>query len=436
MRRRRVVVTGLGVVAPNGHGLAAFARALHQGRSGLSRQEQLAPLNFACQVAGVPADVDGLRERYFAPDDRLAMNSAMTFANVAALDAWRDAGLPPPGEHRDPDTGAIIGSGLGGADTVGEKIVPMTNAGKVRRMGSTMIEQAMASCVSAKTAGLLALGNQVTTNSSACTTGAEAVVMAAERIGAGLAERMLAGGAESTSHFVWAGFDAMRVLNRAHNDQPERASRPLSASAGGFIPAAGAGVLLLESLESAEGRGARIYAEVLGGVINCGGHRDGGSMTAPNAGAVQDCIRTAVRDAGIVPGDIDAINGHLTGTFADPLEVKNWSRALELAPERMPLVNATKSMIGHGLGAAGSMELVGVVLQLHHGFVHGSINCEDLHPELAAFEARIPRVSVEPERLDIFAKASFGFGDVNACVVLRRWPATERVALPKESQDG
>jgi 3-oxoacyl-(acyl-carrier-protein) synthase len=297
----------------------------------------------------------------------------------------------------------------------------MTNAGKVRRMGSTMVEQSMASCVSAKTAGLLGLGNQVTTNSSACTTGTESVLMAAERIRHGLAQRMLAGGAEGTSVYVWSGFDAMRVLDKGHNEEPARASRPLSASAGGFVPGSGAGVLMLESLESAEARGARIYAELLGGAVNCGGHRGGGSMTAPSPEAVQDCVRMAVLDAGVSPRDIDAINGHLTGTFADPLEVENWSRALERPAGDFPLINATKSLIGHGLGAAGGLELAGVVLQLAGGFVHGSANCEDLHPRLEAYGASIPRRTVTPARLEVFAKASFGFGDVNGCVILRRW---------------
>ena len=133
----------------------------------------------------------------------------------------------------------------------GEKLVPMTDAGKVRRLGSTMVEQVMGSGISARVSGLLALGNQVTSNSSACSTGTEAIVDGAARIRQGLAERMLCGGSEGASQYSWAGFDAMRVLSRRFNDEPERASRPMSASAAGFVPGAGAGVLHLESLESA-----------------------------------------------------------------------------------------------------------------------------------------------------------------------------------------
>jgi 3-oxoacyl-(acyl-carrier-protein) synthase len=421
--RNRVVVTGLGILAPNGHGIEAYEQALRRGVSGIRHIARLAELGFACQVGGVPEGTDELKARYFSEDDLLAMNQNMVFANIAALDCWRDAGLPEPaGQERDRHTGAIIGTGLAGPDTLCDRVAPTVNAGKVRRLGSTMVEQVMASAVSAKTAGLLGLGNQVTTNSSACTTGCEAVVMAAERIRHGLAKRILAGGSEGASPYVWGAFDAMRVLDRNHNDAAERASRPLSASAGGFVPGSGAGLLMLESLDSARARGARVYAEVLGGAINCGGHRGGGSMTAPNPQAVQECIRMALSDAGVAPRAIDAVNGHLTGTFADPLEVQNWAHALERPPEDFPWINATKSLIGHGLGAAGGMELVAVVLQLARRFIHGSANCDDLHDQIAAFAARVPHQTVVPDRLDVIAKASFGFGDVNACVIVKRWP--------------
>src|SRR5262249_18015983 len=158
------------------------------------------------------------------------------------------------------------------------------------------------------------------------------------------------------------------------------------------------------------------YAEVLGGFVNCGGHRQGGSMTAPNSQAVRECVRGAITAAGIAPSQIDAVNGHLTGTFADPVEVTNWAAALDRRPDTFPCINSTKSLLGHGLGAAGGLECVAVALQLHHGFVHGSLNCEDLHPQLADFAASVPHGTIEPRRLRIIAKSSFGFGDVNGCV--------------------
>jgi 3-oxoacyl-(acyl-carrier-protein) synthase len=279
----------------------------------------------------------------------------------------------------------------------------------------------MSSGNTARLAGLLALGNQVTTNSSACNTGTEAVVDAFVRIRAGRAERMLAGGSEGHSKYIWAGFDAMKVLCRTHNDRPTEASRPMSASAAGFVPGSGSGILMLESLESAKKRGARIYAEVLGGMVNCGGHRQGGSMTAPNPVSVQRCIRGAVRMAGIQPREIDLINGHLTATFADPHEVENWRAALEVSPAELPLIQSTKSLIGHALGAAGGIECVASVLQIGKGFAHGSLNSEDLHPELAAFAERVVHQTRELPDLSIVAKASFGFGDVNGCLIFQKY---------------
>jgi 3-oxoacyl-(acyl-carrier-protein) synthase len=419
-----VVVTGLGVVAPNAVGAAEFTRALREGKSGISFQPRLAELGFGCRVGGVPPGIPEIAERYFDEEQRFSMDANITYAAIAAIDAWTDGGLTRPDPKSDSvdwASGAIIGTGLSGMDPIAEKLVPGTNAGRVTRLGSSMVEQIMASGNSARIGGLLALGNQVSTNSAACATGTEAVVAGFLRIRHGLADRMLAGGSESHSPYVWAGFDAMRVLNRSHNDAPERASRPLSASAAGFVPGSGAGILLLESLESAVDRGARIYAEVTGAAVNCGGHRQGGSMTAPNPNAVQRCVRDALRMAGLSPRDVDAINGHLTATRADPLEVANWARALELRPQEMPWLQATKSLIGHTLAAAGGIESAACVLELFHGFLHPTRNCEDVHPDIERYERSIVRELREPERLRTIAKASFGFGDVNACVIFQKW---------------
>ena len=421
---RRVVITGMGVVAPNGVGLEAYDRALRAGEAGTRHNEAMEESKFACTVAAVPQGVDEVAERYFDEEQLMAMNSSHRFGCIAAVDAWTDAGFEVPAlddEHVDWDAGAVIGTGIGGLDTVGEKLVPLVDAGRVRRLGSTLVEQVMASGVSARVSGLLALGNQVTTNSSACSTGSEAIFEGMHRIRSGLADRMLCGGTEGASHYIWSGFDSMRVLCRTHNDRPAEASRPMSASAGGFVAGSGAAILLLESLGSAVGRGARIYAEVLGGAVNCGGHRNGGSMTAPNPISVQRCIREAVEDAGIRPAEIDLVNGHLTATGADPREVKNWSIALGRGPEDFPLINSTKSMIGHGLGAAGALESVACLLMLRDGYVHPSINCEDVHPEIEPFAASIPHEARELPELSTVIKSGFGFGDVNACLVFRKW---------------
>ena len=420
----RVVVTGLGVVAPNANGVADFELALRKGQSGVRANEDMAEAGFASRVAGVPQGVDEIAESYFEEDMLRAMNLSHRYVSIAAVDAWKDAGFEVPSSDDDAvnwETGAVLGTGIGGMDTIATKIVPLTDAGKVRRLGSTAVEQVMASGISARVSGLLALGNLVTTNSSACSTGSEAIAIGAERIRRGLATRMLCGGSEGASHHIWAGFDAMRVLCRTSNDAPERASRPMSASAAGFVVASGAGVLLLESLDSAQQRGARIHAELLGSATNCGGHRGGGSMTAPNPESVRRCIAQALEDADIGPADVGAINGHLTATGADSREVASWATALGAAPGALPPITSTKSMIGHALGAAGAIESIASVLMLERGFVHASINCEDVHPEIEAHAGSIPHETREVPNLDVVIKAGFGFGDVNACLVFRKW---------------
>ncbi|MBW7857968.1 MAG: beta-ketoacyl-[acyl-carrier-protein] synthase family protein [Leptonema sp. (in: Bacteria)] len=422
---RRVVVTGVGVITSNGHGKQEFSNSLRAGKSGIRFRQELTDLNFSCQVGGW-IDHDILMQKaskYFTEENLLAMNEIMILAGIASIDAWNDAGFEVTDvkdDHVNWDAGCIVGLGLSGIETIAEKVIPKIDQGKVKRLGSTMVEQIMASSVSAKIGGLLALGNQSSTNSSACNTGTEAIIMGYDRIRHGDADRMVVGGAESSSKYVWGSFDAMKVLSAKYNDTAEKASRPMSASNAGFVPGSGSGILLLESLESAQKRGAKIYAEVLGAHLNCGGHRNGGSMTFPNPESVQMAIKEAVRKSGIQPSDIDAINGHLTATMADPIEVNNWYQALGLPIDKFPKIQSTKSMIGHCLGAAGSIESAAVMYQLEQGFLHKSVNCEDLHEKIQPFEKSVLQETIE-KPVQIMAKASFGFGDVNGCVIYKKW---------------
>ncbi len=422
--RKRVVVTGMGVAAPNAHGVENFEQALREGRSGIRFIPQLEELKFGCQIAGVPQDFDEIRKRYFDHEKLLSINDNIGYASVSAVDAWRDAGfsLPESGDETvDWDTGVIAGSGIGGMDTIALSVVPTVNEGRVRRLGSRVVEQVMNSGTSARIGGLIGAGNKVTSNSSACSTGNEAVIDALWRIRTGQAKRMIAGGSEGASPYIWGGFDAMRVIARKFNDKPAAGSRPMSASACGFVPGSGGAMLVLEDLETALARGVRIYAEIIGGYVNSGGQRMGGSMTAPNPTGVQKCIRGALSDAGIDPSVVDAINGHLTATYADPHEVKNWAAALERTPENFPYINSTKSLVGHCLGAAGAVECVASVLQIYRGFLHPSINCEDVHPEIAEFAPKIPQTCINVPELKYLAKAGFGFGDVNSCIIFKKW---------------
>lgn len=419
----RVVITGLGIVAPNGVGLDAFTHAIKNGISGIKHDAELERLQFSCQISGKPEISTELAFQYFTELELRNFNSTgILYGVIAALDAWKDAGLSiEQNENPDWDSGTIFGTGTSGIEKFRESIYKIDDF-QTRKLGSTAVAQTMNSGVSAYIGGKLGLGNQVTTNSSACTTGTESILMAYERIKSGQAKRIIAGSTSDSGPYIWGGFDAMRVCTFKHNDTPEKGSRPMSASASGFVPGSGAGALIIEDLETALNRGAKIYAEILGGNINSGGQRGEGTMTAPNSVAVQKCIVDAMDNAGISANEIDAINGHLTATSKDSLEIKNWCEALNRKGTDFPFINSLKSMVGHCLSAAGSVESVASVLQIHHGFIFPNSNCEDLNPEITALinESKIPQNLIQKE-ITIVAKASFGFGDVNGCVIFKKY---------------
>lgn len=420
---KRVVITGLGIVAPNGVGLDAFTNAIKNRISGIKHDSELERLQFSCQIAGKPEISTEFSLQYFSELELRNFNSSgILYGVIAGIDAWKDAGLSMTiNDEPDWDSGTIFGTGTSGIDKFRESIYKIDDF-QTRKLGSTAVAQTMNSGVSAYIGGKLGLGNQVTTNSSACTTGTESILMAYERIKSGQAKRILAGSTSDSGPYIWGGFDAMKVCTFKHNETPEKGSRPMSASASGFVPGSGAGALLLEDLETALDRGATIYAEVLGGNINSGGQRGLGTMTAPNPVAVQKCIKSAIANSGITANEIDAINGHLTATSKDSLEIQNWSVALDRKGIDFPYINSLKSMVGHCLSAAGSIESVASILQLHHGFIFPNINCEDLHPEITNMidSSRISQQFIEKE-LNIIAKASFGFGDVNGCVIFKKY---------------
>ncbi|GGD93535.1 beta-ketoacyl-[acyl-carrier-protein] synthase family protein [Planktosalinus lacus] len=417
----RVVVTGLGVVAPNAIGKVAFTNAIQKGTSGIRFIEELKTLNFSCQLGGMPQVSEELKNKYFTELELKNFNSeGILYAVIAGMDAWKDAGLNVEHNAVDHSSGTVFGSGNLGVAKFRESIHKI-DTGNVRRLGSTSVQQTMSSGASAYLSGKLGLGNMVTSNSSACTTGAEAIILAYERIVAGKASRMLAGSTSDGGPYVWGGFDALRILPHNFNDRPKEASQPLSATASGFVPGCGAGAMVLETLESALSRNAPIYAEIAGVALNSGGQQNGGSMTAPNSIAVQACIKEALIDAGITGKEIDAINGHLTATAKDPEEVLNWSKALDRSGADFPYINSLKGMTGHCLSASGSIEAVAIVLQLKEGFIFPNINCEKIHPDILNIVAadRIPRKRIE-KTLKYVMKASFGFGDVNACIIFKR----------------
>lgn len=411
------------MVAPNATGKDAFEAALRQLKSGISFFPELKELNLGCQIGGNPVVTDEHKQAHL-PEILIKMldNYGVIYGCLSGLEAWKDAGFAVDSEKYDPDFGIIYGAGALSMDEFIGARFDLINAGHVRKLGTKTITQAMNSGVSAYLNGMLGAGNRVMSNSSACSTGTEAVIMGYELIKSGKANRMLCGSSEGRGKYIWGAFDSMRVLCRDSNDNPTFGSRPMSSTSSGFVPGAGGGALMLEDLDSALARNARIYAEILGGDVNSGGQRMGGSMTAPNSVAVQACIKAAIADAGIEASSIDLISGHLTSTMADPIELNNWKVALGVSDADFPFVNATKSLIGHCIAGAGSIELVGCALQLQGNFVHGSLNTEEIHPEIKKIipADKIPSSTIETE-LNTIAKANFGFGDVNSCIILRKF---------------
>jgi 3-oxoacyl-[acyl-carrier-protein] synthase I len=421
---RRVVVTGMGVVAPNAIGLNSFSQALRELKSGIKEIEELKRLGFACTLGGIPEVTDELKKKYFNDLTlKFLTSTAVTYAGIAGVDAWLDAGLELKDKNEEPywNAGAIFGTGIAGVEPLHEAFNRVDDF-RVRRLGSRVVEQSMGSAPSAYLAGLIGLGNKVTSNSSACATGTEAILDAYEFIKAGRADIMLSGSSDCDGPYIWGGFDAMWVTNRKMNDNPEGASRPMSLSAAGFVPGSGSGALVLEDLEHAQKRGARIYAEILGGATNNGGQRQGGTMTFPNNFGIRKCISDAMDNAHVKPQEIDLICGHLTATMGDPGEIKNWSEVLGLKGNDFPYINTAKSMIGHCLAAAGSIEVVAAILQMRDGFIHGNKNSEDFHPDIEAIIHRdkAPLNTIE-KQVKVVAKSSFGFGDVNAVLFFSKF---------------
>src|ERR1700744_4583291 len=420
--KRRVVVTGLGVVAPNGVGIPAFLNAIQKGISGIKFVPLYEELQMSCQVAGQPAfEWDSLKKYISEVTFHGLKGTNIGYGITAAMDAWTDSGMPFDTDEPRWETGCVFGNST--PDTPAMKnVISRVDNKEAKKLGSRVVEQTMNSGVTSYISGRLGLGNKVITNSSACATGTQAILMGYEYIKHGYAKRMVVGSSEHVDTYVFGTFDSMRVLSRKFNDRPEQASRPMSATAGGFVPGSGAGALILEDLEFALARNATIYAEVLGGSSNSGGQRGGGSMTAANSVGVARCIQEAIDNSGIRPNDIDLLSGHLTATIADKQEIHNWSKVLGRSGKDFPLTNSLKSMVGHSLSAAGSIESVACVLQILHQFVHPNINLEDPNPEIINMVSidSLPTTMIKKE-INVVAKANFGFGDVNSCLIFSKF---------------
>jgi len=404
---RRVVVTGMGIVASIGNSTQEVLASLREAKSGISRAEKYAELGFRSQVHGAPSlDADAIV-------DRRAMRflgGGAAWNHVAMEQAVRDAGLEPS-EISNEMTGLIMGSGgpstraiVDAADTARSK--------SPKRVGPFAVPKAMSSTASATLATWFKIKGVSYSISSACATSNHCIGNATELIQMRKQDVIFAGGCEELDWTLSVLFYAMGAMSSGFNETPEKASRAFDRDRDGFVIAGGAGVLILEELEHAKARGARIYAEVAG----YGATSDGFDMVAPSGEGAARCMRMALRDVKI---PIDYINPHATST---PIgDLKEIEAIREVFGERCPAIAATKSLTGHSLGAAGAQEAIYCILMMNNGFICESANIETLDP--AFDDMPIVRNRRDDVKLGCVLSNSFGFGGTNACVVLKRLDA-------------
>jgi 3-oxoacyl-[acyl-carrier-protein] synthase II len=410
--KRRVVITGLGVVSPLGCGTAKNWDALLAGRSGIGPITQFDATQFLVRIAGEVKDfdpADWIEKKEIKKADRFAQ-----LAIAAAQMAVDDAGLRVTGDEQE-RVGVVLGVGMGGIATIEEYHRILLESGP-RRLTPFFIPRLIANIAPGQIAIRFGFTGVNYTTASACASGGHAVGEAYRLVASGMQDAMLTGGAEAAvTPLGVGGFQAMRALS-TRNDEPERASRPFDRGRDGFVTAEGAGVLVIESLERAVARGARVYAEIVG----YGANADAFHITspAPEGPSAARCMQLALLDGGIDPLDVDYINAHGTSTpYNDANETQAIKRVFGEHAARLA-VSSTKSMTGHLLGGAGGVEAAYTALSLLHGTVPPTINYESPDPE-----CDLDYVPNRPRRLAIRVALSnsFGFGGTNACVAFRKW---------------
>ena len=401
---RRVVITGMGVVSCLGNDPATVSASLREGRAGIRFVPEYAELGLRSQVAGIP-DID-LGERIDRKLKRF-MGDAAGFAYLAARDAIADAGLTDD-QVRSERTGLIAGSG-GGSPQWQIETGDLLRGKGVRKVGPYMVPRTMGSTVSAALSTALGIRGLSYSISAACATSAHCIGAAADLIRYGAKDTMLAGGGEEVHWGMTAQFDAMGALSTHFNDAPQTASRPYDVDRDGFVIAGGGGMLVLESLEHAQARGARILAELVGYGVSS----DGVDMVAPSGEGAVRCMRMAM--AG-VKAPIDYINTHGTSTpLGDIVELESVREAFG---DAIPPLSSTKALSGHSLGAASVHEAIYCLLMLQGGFLAGSANIEQLDPRAEGYPILRESRSVQ---VDTVMSNSFGFGGTNGSLVLARY---------------
>ena len=405
---RRVVVTGMGIVSSIGNNTQEVLASLHEAKSGISRAEQFADHGFKCQVAGIPnIDVESMI-------DRRAMRflgQGAAWNHIAMEQAIRDAGVEQD-DIVNERTGIIMGSGGPTTSTIVEAADTTREKGSPKRIGPFAVPKAMSSTASATLATWFKIKGVNYSISSACATSNHCIGNAAEIIQWGKQDMIFAGGCEDLHWTLSNLFDAMGAMSSKYNDTPATASRAYDEGRDGFVIAGGAGVLVLEELEHAKARGAKIYAEVAG----YGATSDGHDMVAPSGEGAVRCMRMALQD---VKAPVDYINPHATATPVG--DAKEIEALREVFGDKCPPISATKSLTGHSLGAAGVQEAIYSLLMMNNGFICESANIQTLDPAFA--DMPIVRERRDNVKLGCVLSNSFGFGGTNASVVFKHLDA-------------
>jgi 3-oxoacyl-[acyl-carrier-protein] synthase II len=416
---RRVVVTGIGMVTPLGSTAPVTWANLIAGKNGAGKVEGFDVSDIACQIACQIKRGDGSNGTFnpdstMEPKEQRKVDDFIIYAMAAADEALSDAGWHPNSYEDQTRTGVLIGSGIGGIEGIVEAGYTLRDKGP-RRVSPFFIPGRLINLASGQVSikhGLKGPNHSVVT---ACSTGAHAIGDASRLIMLGDADVMVAGGTESPiGRMSLAGFAACRALSTSYNDDPQRASRPYDKDRDGFVMGEGAGIVVLESLEHATARGAKIYAEVIGYGLS----GDAYHITAPSEdgdGAFR-CMTAALKRAGVSPGDLDYVNAHGTSTMADTIELGAVERLMGNEASRLTM-SSTKSATGHLLGAAGAIEAIFSLLAIRDGVVPPTLNLDN--PERETVIDLVPHVA-KKKRVDIALSNSFGFGGTNASLVLRR----------------
>ena len=401
----RVVITGLGIVSSIGSNKQQVTESLRHGRSGIEFCQEYADLGFRSRIHGsIDIDLDALIDRKL----KRFMGDGAAFNYVAMAQAIEDAGLAQ-GDVSNPRTGLVMGSGGPSTANIVQAADSLREKG-IRRVGPYMVTRTMSSTNSACLATPFKIKGVNYSISSACSTSAHCIGHGAELIQMGKQDIVFAGGGEEVHWTMTVLFDAMGALSSKYNDSPQTASRPFDASRDGFVISGGGGVLVLEELEHAKARGARIYAELIG----YGATSDGYDMVQPSGEGAVRCMQQALTG---VDEPVGYINAHGTSTPAG--DIPELKAVKEVFGEAIPVIASTKSLTGHALGAAGVNESIYSLLMMESGFISASANISQLDPEAEGFP--IARERQDNVSLNCVMSNSFGFGGTNACLVFKRY---------------